>query len=533
MSMHKIVSNSLDSQLLSWNLNSRAIAIFNGLFETLIEDLGRTESVHKLFAFNSKDLNLQSLYKVNGGHVTFESAFHGSRDYFERVYCANYMSEDAQSKLSLLRPEGAIDLTFFNDQDFRSGVVSQKGSKRVNEDNVINKHFSVGDEDVYITGVFDGHGGSSVSTYLARCLDKYIQKSFSNLLAGANVSSFQKLLTNLDQDGASFDVLIVQAIKHAVVRLQAKLFENKYRILGGSTANFCVHLGSRMYVANLGDSSSFYLTGDNQIVRFSELQDWNNSFYLNWAKDTLKVPDLLALGMCNFRSGLHKDRGGSNRLFGYQPAGTVGDFKHGGCFRRIPEVVVLDRNRVDHSKGIQYQGSLIHVTDGFTDFDDNKEVNRILGFMGQYPSYNFATKSTFQQLRQSKSVSPVLDYLFRSNGVGIGNINRVNYQSVKGSSVNLQKLVDGIYFLAKSVMSDDVDDTSIVTFQPLKRPPVVSRKRSSEDMETLASLLDGVVTVKKTSKRRLGDLKLPAKLGVLVGSAKKLEAPSLRIKIPK
>ncbi|OQR88063.1 hypothetical protein ACHHYP_07628 [Achlya hypogyna] len=106
-------------------------------------------------------------------------------------------------------------------------------------------------------GVFDGHGGLEASHYLHDQLHKYIISELQSRSAETELTTV-----------AHIDKLVVESLTAAFEQTDAAFLRESERPQAGSTATTVFIAGSRMYVANVGDSRTV-LSRNGIAVRLS------------------------------------------------------------------------------------------------------------------------------------------------------------------------------------------------------------------------------------------------------------------------
>lgn len=119
-----------------------------------------------------------------------------------------------------------------------------------------------GDDDVYLFGVFDGHGGSEVALYVK----KYF---LAELESNANFKKRENLGDALKETFIALDKKMIT--KEGTRELHSFRDPNRTNnnsesdlnsIYAGCTANVCLIYNNQMYVANSGDSRSVLCSKD-------------------------------------------------------------------------------------------------------------------------------------------------------------------------------------------------------------------------------------------------------------------------------
>jgi len=141
------------------------------------------------------------------------------------------------------------------DKMFLSGEASTCGRRKTMEDAVFD--FSIGDLKVF--GLFDGHGGSDVSTKASEFVCGYLR---------------EHLPGNCKTDEEAQHI-----ISEAFIEANKQFSVTDMEHIQGSTALVCIMVGnSRLHVGNIGDSRAVLYYSDGRVVRVSydhKPREWN------------------------------------------------------------------------------------------------------------------------------------------------------------------------------------------------------------------------------------------------------------------
>jgi serine/threonine protein phosphatase PrpC len=114
----------------------------------------------------------------------------------------------------------------------KSLKISHKGKRSYMEDELFSTKFYCSDQLVYVSGIFDGHGGGTCS--------KFLKKHF--------VTIFQRIFRQHECQLKK----IKQCLYDTVARLQQVAIRGL--MTSGSTCNIVVIVDSTLYICNVGDS---------------------------------------------------------------------------------------------------------------------------------------------------------------------------------------------------------------------------------------------------------------------------------------
>lgn len=105
--------------------------------------------------------------------------------------------------------------------------------------------------EVKISALFDGHGGKGMAEFAKKNLVKHLKKR----------------LGEFNREGLQ-DVGVWNALKLALVDLSRSYKENE----GGATANVCLQIGCKVWMANVGDSRAILIKPEGTAVQLTEDQ---------------------------------------------------------------------------------------------------------------------------------------------------------------------------------------------------------------------------------------------------------------------
>ena len=130
--------------------------------------------------------------------------------------------------------------------------ISRIGRRQYQEDRQCDFTIPVGNTDVHVYCVFDGHGGDMVSSALARCIQEYVAKSFDEK-SSEEMTFVERVELALRSALSSIDRDLAELVESASIADDQ-----------GSTANICAFyrdIDGELCVtcANVGDSRSIVL----------------------------------------------------------------------------------------------------------------------------------------------------------------------------------------------------------------------------------------------------------------------------------
>lgn len=144
---------------------------------------------------------------------------------------------------------------FLKTDDLDVGVADAQGTRESMEDTYLAEKVDVKIDGspvkVKISALFDGHGGKGMADYAKSHLVKHLKKRLEEF----NHSGLQ-------------DVGVWNALKIALVDLSRSYKEHE----GGATANVCLQIGRKVWMANVGDSRAILLTPEGTTVQLTEDQ---------------------------------------------------------------------------------------------------------------------------------------------------------------------------------------------------------------------------------------------------------------------
>jgi serine/threonine protein phosphatase PrpC len=213
------------------------------------------------------------------------------------------------------------------------------GVRSSQEDSHLAVDFEFAGRSVRLTGVFDGHGGtttqvSTASTFVTQRL--------------------QECLTyRLDQFSQQFpdspDLAIYNALKIALVDVGHLFRWERPEDQTGTTATLQLQIGDHLWVANIGDSRTMLLNTDGSITQLSEDQEPENE---------------------RFKTAIER-RGGKaayGKVDGVGVTRAIGDPTYQGISSRC-KIVRVERPPT---------GYTLHVCDGVTDVMTTDEIGRFV-----------------------------------------------------------------------------------------------------------------------------------------------------------
>jgi serine/threonine protein phosphatase PrpC len=240
-------------------------------------------------------------------------------------------------------------------------IASCEGYRDSMEDTHIATQFSFGTQQIryeaLLLGIFDGHGGSEASNYVAKNLSEYLK----NYLEANNKD-------DLTDEG------IVRALKECFENL-----DENFKGDDGTAATVAIVLNNKIWVANLGDSRTMLVKKDGTTIQATEDAKPNIKRY---RKKIIKLGGFVLFNRVNGMLAL---------------ARSIGDHTIGKnnicCVSPTPKITCYS---LEEFKG----GHIVLACDGLTDVATTNEVGQAIKQMVEQakPEENMAKRLVFSAL---------------------------------------------------------------------------------------------------------------------------------------